>query len=89
MVGFVSVEEGGEESIRFTNRDFVLGSGASSSSSLAEEDEGRTFRFRRLAGGAMAAGAGGNASTSVCLYREDHRCCIGRPLPVAVNFDVA
>jgi hypothetical protein len=42
-----------------------LGAGASSSSSEALEDEGRMFRFRRLAGGAMSAEAVRNASTSV------------------------
>ena len=50
--------------MRFINRDFGLGSGASSSLSLVEDEE-TTFRFRRLAGGAIPAGAGGNASTSV------------------------
>jgi len=87
VVVFVSVEDGGEESIRFTNRDAGLESGASSSSSLAEEDGGRAFRFRRLAGGAIPAEARRSASTSVCLHREDQRCCIGHPLRVAVDFD--
>jgi hypothetical protein len=44
----------GDEEIRSANRALGLEPGSSSSSD-AEEDDGRTLRFRRFAGGAMTA----------------------------------
>jgi len=64
---FALFEDCGEEDIKSVNRALGLVMGSSSSEATAGEDDGSRFRFRRFAGGAMAAKLAEKASSSVCI----------------------